>query len=985
MSTRETATRALVRLYATAYEVNGTSLDITMTSLDFPKIRMCLNSHLQKLNNDATRRKLNLTKHWAWCITFLEYVLEYLGKLEDDRWLDIRSQIRLLQTAYGNFSLDGRDKQPAPLRSLPSTVVSDLYEIFDPGSARNPFRSKRTRSRNYLIFLTLLQTGIRRSEMLLLYVDSVNAEFDDSAGRLISWMVLSDLDEDEKPKRLNDPRSPPPNFKNPIARRNLPISEELLAVYDEYLEARPASNWPFLFLSQRGRPLSMRQVNEIFLMASIALSPDAVRALRVKLEGATRRADAALARLAPWTGDGDALTCLPRVDDSEVHEARDALAALVTEVRREEEAAQRASDQSAAAALEISQLATGTAVSPEDMAEVRTERDRLWRPLREHLLNGAALQAPAEAIAGYESGVAAADDRADARFASADASGKLSLLDQTRASHDLTRRQAETRAQSARNCHEETVAGWKRRLADVGLPALEPGRFHSWQADRDVAEAAQAEVRNLIADVELSEAKRDAARAAMSAALGVADGGGPIAPVLARAERRRAEFEDVARKRLLAQAELDQLDVETAALDRRQRVAEDALDANGDAWRAALTEAGLDIEVSACSAVLDLLDELREATASEASLRRRIESIGRDTREHAAAVGQLADAIGVPAGEVQERLCSLRDRLAAARSAATLNGSLDDEDKRRHGELQEAQAKLKATEEALTPLLAETGSADRVALGAAIERSRAKRGLADEIAATERAILEAGDGLRLDELLAAVGAADPDQVAAQLESLGSRLEELNAAVDEAATAHGDARATFAALDTDGTSAVDAAAHAEQARSELEVLAEDYILKRTQAVTLKWAIEKYRERHQDPLLLRAGELFSTLTTGRYATLKVDTDAPSPRLLGMRDDMRTMVEVDAMSEGTTDQLFLALRLAALEQSVAAGVGLPFLADDLFVNFDDRRAEAGFRVLAEVARTTQVLFFTHHPHLVQIAKSVVGAELHSECALS
>ena len=61
------------------------------------------------------------------------------------------------------------------------------------------------------------------------------------------------------------------------------------------------------------------------------------------------------------------------------------------------------------------------------------------------------------------------------------------------------------------------------------------------------------------------------------------------------------------------------------------------------------------------------------------------------------------------------------------------------------------------------------------------------------------------------------------------------------------------------------------------------------------------------------------------------------------------------------------------------------LPFLADDLFVNFDDERSEAGFRVLAELAKFTQVLFFTHHPHLVQIAKSVVGAELHSECALS
>jgi uncharacterized protein YhaN len=57
--------------------------------------------------------------------------------------------------------------------------------------------------------------------------------------------------------------------------------------------------------------------------------------------------------------------------------------------------------------------------------------------------------------------------------------------------------------------------------------------------------------------------------------------------------------------------------------------------------------------------------------------------------------------------------------------------------------------------------------------------------------------------------------------------------------------------------------------------------------------------------------------------------------------MRDDMRTMVEVDAMkARAPPTSFFLALRLAALEQSVAARVGLPFLADDLFVNFDDRR---------------------------------------------
>ena len=73
---------------------------------------------------------------------------------------------------------------------------------------------------------------------------------------------------------------------------------------------------------------------------------------------------------------------------------------------------------------------------------------------------------------------------------------------------------------------------------------------------------------------------------------------------------------------------------------------------------------------------------------------------------------------------------------------------------------------------------------------------------------------------------------------------------------------------------------------------------------------------------------------------------------------------------------DQLFLALRIAALEQSVDAGVRLPFLADDLFVNFDDDRSRAGFRVLADLSRSTQVLFFTHHEHLAAIATEVTKA---------
>jgi uncharacterized protein YhaN len=53
------------------------------------------------------------------------------------------------------------------------------------------------------------------------------------------------------------------------------------------------------------------------------------------------------------------------------------------------------------------------------------------------------------------------------------------------------------------------------------------------------------------------------------------------------------------------------------------------------------------------------------------------------------------------------------------------------------------------------------------------------------------------------------------------------------------------------------------------------------------------------------------------------------------------------------------------ASLEQHLASGGRpLPFIADDLFINFDDKRAAAAFGVLAELAQRTQVIYLTHHP---------------------
>ena len=66
-----------------------------------------------------------------------------------------------------------------------------------------------------------------------------------------------------------------------------------------------------------------------------------------------------------------------------------------------------------------------------------------------------------------------------------------------------------------------------------------------------------------------------------------------------------------------------------------------------------------------------------------------------------------------------------------------------------------------------------------------------------------------------------------------------------------------------------------------------------------------------------------------------------------------------------------MYLALRLALLESYFAHNEPIPFIVDDILIRFDDDRAVAALKALARLSEHTQVIFFTHHDHLVQLAK--------------
>lgn len=178
--------------------------------------------------------------------------------------------------------------------------------------------------------------------------------------------------------------------------------------------------------------------------------------------------------------------------------------------------------------------------------------------------------------------------------------------------------------------------------------------------------------------------------------------------------------------------------------------------------------------------------------------------------------------------------------------------------------------------------------------------------------------------------------------------------------------------------------IDTSDEAAQAREEMEAAVARYRsgvrpwaqLKIAETL-LTEALRRHREKAQGPVVALAGEYLKLMTAGRFTRLVVDTEGDQPILLAQPAQGRA-VEVVALSEGTADQLYLALRLAALEIQRTPDRAMPLVLDDVFMTSDDERAGHMFEALARFAVNHQVLLFTHHQHLRDIAAGSVASEM-------
>jgi uncharacterized protein YhaN len=624
---------------------------------------------------------------------------------------------------------------------------------------------------------------------------------------------------------------------------------------------------------------------------------------------------------------------------------------------------------------------------------VRAHRDRGWDLVFRLVFSGEAV--PEAEIASWTGGVplpvaygravAAADGVADRRVLEA---AMLDRLAQTRlrlaaAQAELARAEADEAA--ARLALAEAEAAWAAVVAPLGFrveaTASEIREFLVLRSTAltAVEGAALADAR------ERRLAGRHAAWSLrLAEALGDAGEGADLPALLHKAEHRIEQARAAETRRGTVLARLDAVERQIAQTRAKQAAGRQEEEAWQSEWAACLRALHRPAEETPAElqSVLDLLARLREALREAEGLEDRVRGmagrIAAFEARAAALVAVVAPRLSSLAPlDAAERVGAL---LTAARTAAAQREELTRQLNAVVAEQDQATRALREARATADALVAAIGAADLDAAEArlrlAAERSR-QAALRDEL---ETQLLSAGGGQTIDELRAEAAGIAADALEAALDETRARQEQaiarLQTTAAEAERRHGEME-QLAAADT----AARAAADGEAALATLGRALEEALVMQAAALLLEQGLAKVEEGGDNRLVARIGETFRRLTRGTYTGLRVAVEDAGPRHLAALERAFPDEErrIDDLSDGTRDQLFLALRLVAIEQHVATAPPLPFVADDILQTFDDTRAVAALEALLTLSERTQVIVLSHHPHLLELAEALPAGTVH------
>ena len=645
--------------------------------------------------------------------------------------------------------------------------------------------------------------------------------------------------------------------------------------------------------------------------------------------------------------------------------------------------------QNASLQLDVIQR-TGAVPTEADLLDARSDRDQIWHLLRRQWIDGEGISAEASRLDTeaalpdvFEDRIAGADELSDRLRREAD---RVHALASLASKQEVAQQQAvdinlklEAYTVERSRVDDEWLALW----SPCQIQPRTPPEMRVWADDLDKLRERVGQLNMLSQKTcELEQSRKihiQQLNQQLQALGKVVSKFEILETVLLECEGLAQQLDESRRQSDTLDKEIKALEIDFESLTDEHRLAKDELDAWQAHWRKLIEGFGLHGDATP-SEVADFIEKLRVlfAKQSEAEkLRIRIKSIDDDAESFRGQVTNVVVSIapGLTDLAANDAVLRLNSLLSENRIRQTRRQQIEEQLEQTQQEIMDSDATIKTMTDRLNSLCKEAQRDNHNQLEEAERRSTKFLEIKASIDAVEQEILETGEGATVAELEVEAEGIDPDALPGRIEELRIKIDdELEPRRTDLAKSKGREEKELELMD--GSDHVARLADKAQAIvAGIRLDAERYVRVKLAARVLRDQIERYRKKNQGPLVKRASEHFAALTLGSFARLLTDfNEKDEPVLTGIRPD-GAQVTVEGMSSGTRDQLYLALRLASLEKYMESTNTMPFIVDDILVDFDDLRSAAALTALAVLAEKTQVILFTHHSQVVEQAKKLQG----------
>ena len=710
---------------------------------------------------------------------------------------------------------------------------------------------------------------------------------------------------------------------------------------------------------------------------------DTLARLEAELRIARSTLELELSNLPCWSGDMDALDKARVPSPGTVDEHERTLSETQSWVKDMEDGHRLAARKLEELSQKLAELeAEGELVSRQALKMARAHRDELWSELYHCWVSGESPQSEAQLVGEFQNSLREADTLAD----------KLMQQGERAALYEQLSEQKQRAAQEVEHSEKvlsrawaallEKEAAWKALWLDSGVLVESPRHMSGWLKQREELvksyrrllhrETEREQIRQkIVAELQaLSKATTVLALPPFPVERGIGGAVEMVEAVLKTLRDKMTALETARQRRADREAQVQSLQARRDELER-------SLKAWKKDWQTLLAELPFELKPSPeeLEETLTLLEELhtelereKQLSAELARMEKELLTFREETTQLLGCLPDMSEHDD-PVRVVERAQSAHREAVRMEETQARLQSEI----RKLEESLPSLETEWKKIETSLSLLLNEAGVQTVEELDAAILRAGKKRELAQELRLTEDAIRKLSGSSTLEDFCAAHARLDQDSLTAEIQSLKEEAADLTEQRDESLQLAGQLKEKADSLDGTSTSAR-LSQEAQLAEAEAREVLDRYVRLVMAERLLRDAIEQFRKENEGPILEKASHYFNRLTNGAYPRLQTGYDGKSaePVLFAVSKSDRE-VSVEGLSDGTCDQLFLALRLATIARSAGQNQLLPVIADDILVQFDDQRARSALQALADFSSVTQVVLFTHLERDFELAQSL------------